>query len=119
MSSIPNNTHNLRIVAVKSTQRAEYQLLYSAHMKEDLLFEMYYLLVNCTDGGVVRDRKHSGLQIRAKLGLTRAQYDMMMHRLKLAGLVRLEGKYLCIKGTEDIDWNNRPDGLLVTQNLSK
>ncbi len=109
---IPHNRLSVKTIEVSDILRLEMQLVFMAHSLVNKKFELYYMLVSCSDGGVLRSRKHAGELIRRKLGLKRGSYDMMMMELKSMGLVRVERGLLMIKGAEYINWDDMPESIL-------
>lgn len=101
-----------KVVEVSDILRIEMMLVFMGHSVINKKFELYYMLVSCSDGGVLRNRKHVGELIRRKLSLKRGSYDMMMMELKSMGLVRSERGLLMIKGAEFINWDDMPDSIL-------
>lgn len=101
-----------KVIAVSDILRLEMMLVFMGHSGVNRKFELYYMLVSCSDGGVLRRRKHAGELIRKRLDIKRGSYDMMIMELKEMGLIRVERGLLMIKGAEYIDWDNMPESIL-------
>ena len=117
MKNPPKNHSSSKGLAVKTIEvsdllRVEMLLIFINSSKYNKLFELYYLLVCCSDGGVLRNRKHSGDLIRRRLGLNRGSYDMAIKELKSMGLVVSVSGIFKIVGSEYINWDNMPEGIL-------
>ncbi len=107
-----NQAVSTKVIEVSDLLRIEMMLVFMSNSGVNKKFEFYYMLVSCSDGGVLRNRKHVGELIRRKLGLKRGSYDMMMSELKSMGLVRSERGLLMIKGAEYINWDDMPESVL-------
>lgn len=81
--------------------------------QRDIGFEVYYLLVNFSEHGIVQNRISARQQICEKLGITRNNYDVILMRLKRNGFVISEGKELMFPEGLNIDWDNPPTRMVI------